>query len=419
MEILKHYFSERQDALKNVVGAFLQTPYGIAHSIAVPQTYKEFTALPRFSSDILKINNQFVVGEEKNLMRFVTSGSMGEKKEVFVPVKSNPEDIPEVVKEKLQKNPLTRVVGVRSRRHKPEFAYWNYERIYRSHCPKFNVHEFSDQKSAVDAASAGDILVLYDYPSSINHFLFYLEQYVADHDRKIFRKDVVVETFGEPITIDELNQIRSRTHAIFGNGPTIWVSYAMTEVGGIGIYEHIVSNEELLYRISDDVFVEILDAQGKPVERGKVGEIVVTPLRTKGTILLRYRSQDKGAFVFKNKTFYLKVLGRDPKSTTVFVAGGHFLISDLLTILKLRFPVVPKMNVRRVRKDHKGIEVLRIELYFPENTSQEMRSSIETMIQEWIIEEAKIQSEVQEQRVKFSIKIYTGDILPLKAFQLF
>lgn len=419
-ELEQYYFSKR-NSLKNVCGAFNKSSYGTKNKVEIPLSYEGFTNLVPFSDTLLQINpRELVMGNFDALLKFTTSGTTGGTKEVYVSEHENLDVIPQFIKEELLKNKNAVISGVHSKRYELEFMYWKYTSIYRSYCSKFQVFEFFDQKSAVEGALSGDIVVLYDYPSSIVHFLYYLEDFLLRHPdyKKRFLKKTIIEITGEPISLEELNQISKRVKNIFGSDPLIWVSYGLTEIGGVGLYEYSFRDKEIVYQVSNEVFVEILDAQNKSVVPGEEGQITVTPLRTKGTILLRYRTQDSGKLIFRGTNPYLKLFGRNISSSTIFIAGSQFLVASLIKVLNQNFQVIPKLTILRIKNQEQGTEKLIINLYFPEKILMKTQKHVENFIFEWILTEAKIQEEVKEGRVEIVIKSYESEVGPLKQFSL-
>jgi phenylacetate-coenzyme A ligase PaaK-like adenylate-forming protein len=69
--------------------------------------------------------------------------------------------------------------------------------------------------------------------------------------------------------------------------------YTLAEAG-------IVGSECLTdggYHVEDSAWVEILDEDGWPAAPGRDGDVVVTPLANRATVLLRYRTDDRGHWV--------------------------------------------------------------------------------------------------------------------------
>src|SRR5207302_189901 len=68
--------------------------------------------------------------------------------------------------------------------------------------------------------------------------------------------------------------------------------YGLTELGGPGVAVECHQHDGL-HIFEDHFFAETVDPDtGKPVARGKEGELVLTSLTRRGTPVLRYRTRD-------------------------------------------------------------------------------------------------------------------------------
>ena len=423
MDILQDYYSLFKSRLDKVIYALNKTPYGIKNKFRSHKLYAEFASKIVFSDDILKsAPNSLIIKGDRKLRKFTTSGTIGTQKIIYIPDRVNPDGVPYQVIDiiKSQKSPL--FVGVHSKRTKNEYVYWVYKKIYGYHCPRFTVTEFYDGKSAVNSISKSDFLIIYDYPSSIQHLLYLLSDYFKNNpkSRNRFKKKVVViELFGEPIKMVDLDIIFNNANDLFGIKPIIWVSYGLTEVGSVGIYEYKQNSREILYSISSNIFLEVIDVNTcRPVPLGKVGEIVVSSLRTEGTILLRYRTKDLGRLLVRNNRLYLQVLGRDPKTMTVYLAGGQFSVIDLRNYMVQQFDILPKFEITKKVVYRAGQELLHIYMYLPNRIGQDKAEKLKGSIRKWIIAETMIQSEIREKRASIFVDIRPYPLGHKKTFKL-
>lgn len=107
--------------------------------------------------------------------------------------------------------------------------------------------------------------------------------------------------------------------------------YATVDAGPIGFQcPHCKKGEHHLF--SDSQYLEILDACGKPVQKGAVGELVTTPLDKKFMPVLRFKLGDLGRWLTgacpcgaPEPRFEL--LGRC--DDRIHLGGAHIFISDL------------------------------------------------------------------------------------------
>lgn len=423
MDILQNYYSLFKSRLDKVVYALNKTPYGIKNKFKSYELYSEFANRISFSEDILKsAPRSIIIKGDRQLRKFTTSGTTGTQKIIYVPNRVNLDVVPHQVIDtiKSQNNPL--FVGIHSKRTKNEYVYWVYKKIYGYHCPRFTVREFYDSKTVINSISKSDFLIIYDYPSSIQHLLYFLSEYLKNNPKsknRFNKKMVVIELFGEPIKMIDLNIIFNNAKDLFGIEPIIWVSYGLTEVGSVGLYEYKQNGKGLWYSISSNIFLEILDVNNyRPVPLGKIGEIVVSSLRTEGTILLRYRTKDLGRLLVRNNRLYLQVLGRDPKTMTIYVAGGQFSVIDLRNYVVQQFGILPKFDIAKKVVSKIGQELLRIYIYLPSKVDQEKAEKLKESIMRWIIAEAMIQSEIRENRVTIFVGIRPYSSGPKKVFKL-
>ncbi|MDR2945447.1 MAG: AMP-binding protein [Candidatus Adiutrix sp.] len=113
-------------------------------------------------------------------------------------------------------------------------------------------------------------------------------------------------------------------------GCRVFRHYGLTETGLGGAVE---CGQRAQPHLRDDLWAEIIDQRGRPVEEGREGEIVLTPLTRRGLPLLRYRTGDEGALLpgpcpCGSVMPRLKVLGRlDDRIITP--SGRALRVADL------------------------------------------------------------------------------------------
>jgi phenylacetate-CoA ligase len=127
----------------------------------------------------------------------------------------------------------------------------------------------------------------------------------------------------------------ARRRAISEVAPDLTVrsmSYSANETGPIG-YQCGHLDDRTHHVHEDAMAVEIVDERtGEPVPLGEVGEVVVTPLKDTGMVLLRYRIGDRGYLEARtcpcgDASRLLTLLGRTAQSATI---DGWTISSDEL-----------------------------------------------------------------------------------------
>ena len=142
----------------------------------------------------------------------------------------------------------------------------------------------------------------YGYASLIHMFAEFIDKRGLDGRRLGLR--AIVPT-SEPLTTAQRETI-TRVY-----GAPIQNEYGCGEVGAIA-YE---CERGLLHILSENLFVEVLDSEGREVSSGETGEVVVTDLTNTAMPLIRYRVGDyavKGAKCSCGRSFptLAKVWGR-------------------------------------------------------------------------------------------------------------
>lgn len=117
------------------------------------------------------------------------------------------------------------------------------------------------------------------------HSIYEIAKYINAHQIKIEFEPIIHCTTG-PL----YPEMKAEISRAFNNA---WVYnyYGSREVHAIATS---VSNEDGLYILYDNVFVEILDENDQPVRKGVEGNIVITTLNNNYMPLIRYKIGDRG-----------------------------------------------------------------------------------------------------------------------------
>jgi len=308
-----------------------------------------------------------------------------------------------------------RTAFIHSKRSELESFYWLLDKALSEQYGAVPLL-YEDQRSAINAAEAGDVLFIYEYPSALYRFLYFLEASIQQGlIQQPHKKAVVLEITGEPVTIEDLRYINAKAVSIFGTEPYLWVTYGMTETGGVGFYDYSPADQEIVYRIAESrVFVETIDPFSGDLCVGSVGEIVVSPYRESGTVLLRYRTGDRGILTFVGGYPCLRQLARP---SAVFIAGSQFEISELARAVRREFGFAPKLNPNRQVVAGTGCEILSIEVSVPE-WYFDFGHEIASLIRNWVVKAAKLDAEIASGLVSIQVQIVSDEDAPKKGWKV-
>lgn len=122
---------------------------------------------------------------------------------------------------------------------------------------------------------------------------------------------------------------------------------------------------DYLYIMSTNVFVELLDDNGNPVEDGKIGNVVITNLNGYAMPLIRYKIGDLAIKLPKEKypknralnlPIFEKIIGRD--TDIVKTPTGNYMVVHSFTGIFEHISEIKQFCV--IQKDIKGIVILYI-----------------------------------------------------------
>lgn len=332
---------------------------------AAVESYEDFALLPLMDPELLGRYFELLAIRKEECVAVQSSGTTGRRKTVYVPKDERCAPLPPAIDEALKLS--ARAVTAHSERDRLERFYWVHERSFEEWYPRASLVAYSDVESILRAAK-GEVLVLYDYPSSVEHFLYTLERVSGAADRReIAKRALYIELTGEPVTRERVAQIAEAAERVFGVEPLIEVTYGASETGLIGVCEDPRRGTE--YAVADRVFVEVVGESGKPLPPGHAGEVVVTPLATKGTILVRYRLGDLGSLELKGGRLVLELLGRIPGEDIVYVCGGKLHVQRLAQLLREELGIPVKLRVVKLKRG------LSVKLFLPPSSDVDEESA--------------------------------------------
>lgn len=173
------------------------------------------------------------------------------------------------------------------------------------------------------------------------HSLYDIAKYINSHQIKIKAKPIIHTTTG-PL----YEEVRTEIKKAFNNAH-VFSFYGSREVSAIAT-ELIDENQMMV--LYDNVLVEILDKEGKPVSNGEEGEIVVTTLNNSYMPLIRYRIGDRAVKADDIHTFgtltLKSVLGRT--LGVIHKKDGSYIDGQFFT--SLFFNIVGVDNFQLIQK---------------------------------------------------------------------
>lgn len=156
---------------------------------------------------------------------------------------------------------------------------------------------------------------------------------------------------------------------------------------------------EYLYLMTTNVYVEILDDEGKEVEDGQLGNVVITNLNGYAMPLIRYKIGDLAIKLPRNKypknralklPIFEKIIGRD--TDIIKTPSGNYMVVHSFTGIFEHISTIKQFCV--VQNDLSGIEIMYVK---ETNFNPEILTTISNQILHQLNEPFKIKfEEVQE-----------------------
>ncbi|MBA6153396.1 phenylacetate--CoA ligase family protein [Gelidibacter maritimus] len=172
---------------------------------------------------------------------------------------------------------------------------WGAQRDMHNHKPSYNIKSYLNDITNLNTFVLSDEIIQ-QYIKTINqikppfikayvHSIYDISKFINKNKIKIEFTPTIHCTTG-PLYPEMRNEIR----AAFNNA-YVYNFYGSREVSAIATE---IFNEKGLYVLYDNVFVEILDDNDKPVKNGVEGNIVITTLNNDYMPLIRYKIGDRG-----------------------------------------------------------------------------------------------------------------------------
>ncbi|MFC1815926.1 phenylacetate--CoA ligase family protein [Thermodesulfobacteriota bacterium] len=202
--------------------------------------------------------------------------------------------------------------------------------------------------------------IIYGYPSAI----FPLSVFLKDNNKKAYQLGVkVIIITAESIT----TQQRKLIEEVFGCKTAN--EYGCSETGGF-VYECPHGN----WHISSEIeYVEFLDKDGKPVQQGQTGEIVITHLRNDYMPLIRYRVGDMGAPLSGvcdcGRGLPLMKVSVAKESDIFRLLHGQTFSSEIFDYINLAVIQAYPSSIRQFRVVQKKMDIFEVEVVLGSDTS--------------------------------------------------
>lgn len=171
---------------------------------------------------------------------------------------------------------------------------WGAERDMHNSREAFNIRSLIHNKYSLNTFVMSD-KIMGDYVSRLNkikpkfikayvHSVYELSKYINKHNIKINFKPIIHCTTG-PL----YSEMREEIKRAF-NQAHVYNFYGSREVSAIASE---IEEGEGLHVLFDNVFVEIVDENNRPVKKGMEGEVLVTTLNNHYMPLIRYKIGDR------------------------------------------------------------------------------------------------------------------------------
>ena len=421
---IERYFLSMKRELREVVKAFSLTEASKNLKLCSKvSTYSDFCQIPHLKEQDLARNPYSYYLPSDSDVEFITSGTSGFPKKIFAPFSTKAAPFPAAIEDLIEHY---KTVFVHSKRLTQERFYWVHDKTYRESYPDIPINEYTDLDSAISAIRGKEAICIYEYPSAFYRFLFFVRKALEGGmiKRKEMPQILILELSGEPVELEDMRLIFENAKQIFSQEPRISVTYGMNEVGLVGSYDFKYTDEHSLeYEVYRKVLVEIIDPESStPVEPGEIGEMVITSLALYGTIILRYRTGDKGILTFKNGKPRIQVVGKLPHLNSLFVMGSQFSVSFLSKKILRTFRIPISIDAKHEIDRLKGLESLWVTLYLPQQVNY-LSKDLEDFVRLSIIEDADLFSELQMGTVNLKItsvfiRSYDNERYPAKSWKI-
>ena len=255
--------------------------------------YEEFQKLPVISKDTIRNKDLVLVNKsyikDYTVVTNTSGGSTGEPVTFYQTIKSQHHGIANFYYANYLNgvSPYDRTVdfwgALRDMNHTGEFSIRAYLKEFLQNKKVFNTYVLD--KKRIDSYIHNINKFRPSFIKAYVHSLYDISKYINKNNITIKVKPIIHTTTG-PL-YPEMRQEISRAF----NNASVFSFYGSREVSAIATE---IADQEGMHVMYDNVFVEVLDDEGKPVSVGDEGEIVITTLNNFYMPLIRYRIGDRG-----------------------------------------------------------------------------------------------------------------------------
>ena len=395
----KKYFYKNRENLKRVYDIFRNTQFGRRLSLPIwdIDNYINFKKLPLVDPRYVNFDELFVPAE--GLWNFVTSGVSGKIKSAYRDI-GTIVGYPKYMDLDLRSNGA---VFLHSKRREGESYYETHDVNHKRMYPNAIFAEYKNADQLLMYAQKGTILFIIEYPLMVEWICYQLEKAIKNKEilpERLIKKKVYLELSGEPINEEQLKCVVHRLTKIFQCEVEHFVTYGSNEIGHIGTYIPSLHGCKVVYEIIPSLFVEEVN-----------GEIIVTPFRTDGTILFRYRMGDKGELFFVRDRPFVRVLGKSKDDGILYIAGAQIDIPEVAS--KVEKVVANKpvgVECIKTGSAHKGICKLNFKIHLPKHVDAPLRNKISSSIKQYVMDSAVLSVENHLGIVEIKVQYSTSPI---------
>lgn len=386
----ERYFLAKRPQLVTTLNASYDTNYGQKKlqplKLNSKMNYGEFASkVPTVDPSAVKDNpKDFLKGDLSQMIVVHSGGTSGTPKEFYWPTRELNVKFEKPLEDRLLNS--EKPVFIRGSWDATDFsAIENGINNLQSDIKTF---KYSVPTEAIkEMENHGMILLVADI-TSFRAFMYDMDKMLAVDPNLATRlagKEFFVDLNSEPVSAREINEWHAKLITNFKLKPNFSVSYGQTDTGNLGLYVHTPGDTEkdMKYRVVSSRLAEVLNSHGEIVT-GEKGDLIVTTLRTDGSIFVRYLTGDEATLTIgKDGNAYLSQIGRKAESGMIALWGEKLFIPELYDqVLKsVGFPMQLEIS-HAISEDAKHQE-LHLTVYshrFNDPVDERPRKDIEKII---------------------------------------